>query len=183
MGWTFGHSTKQGLIKHLTMAQAGETRTWDCVAHCYRGNSYRGVLWTVQTVTVNATHEIVSTFIGCYLLSYNRSQGTTYCWGYKDMCESMHPYYYSCPLGYLEMAPEECPEWRAKVRAYHAKRTKKLVVGETYLATSGLHVGSRKIKAIKVVSLKPLRGDAIFEDSGCPEQVKFSKKHVGDAVA
>jgi hypothetical protein len=132
----------------------------------------------VWTIIDSSTGAEITRFIGCDIMHFRGGE-----WGSKSLDERSHPYYYSCPLGYLEMVPEECPEWRAKVRAYHAKRAKKLVVGETYLATSGLRVGSRKIKAIKVVSLKPLRGDAIFEDNGCLEQVKFSKKHVGDAVA
>ena len=40
------------------------------------------------------------------------------------MDESVHPFFYSCPLGYLEMVPIETsggnPEWRVGVRAYHA---------------------------------------------------------------
>jgi hypothetical protein len=91
----------------------------------------------------------------------------------------MHPYFYSCPLGYLAMVPQvECEDWRKVVREYHAKRTKKLVVGQTYPATKGLRIGSRPIKAIKVTSLKPLMGDAIFENGGWPERVKFSKRHI-----
>jgi hypothetical protein len=43
-------------------------------------------------------------------------------WGYKSMDESMHPYYYSCPLSYLDLAPEQCAEWRQKVREYHRQR-------------------------------------------------------------
>ena len=43
-------------------------------------------------------------------------------WGYKPLDESMHPYYYSCPLSYLDLAPEQSAEWRAGVRAYHARR-------------------------------------------------------------
>ena len=36
--------------------------------------------------------------------------------------ESMHPYYYTCPLSYLDLAPEQSADWRAGVRAYHARR-------------------------------------------------------------
>ena len=46
------------------------------------------------------------------------------CWGYKDLDEAMFPYYFSCPLKYLDMVPIEIygghPEWRERVRAYHA---------------------------------------------------------------
>ena len=34
----------------------------------------------------------------------------------------MHPYYYTCPLSYLDLAPEQSADWRAGVRAYHARR-------------------------------------------------------------
>ncbi|MGH8472386.1 MAG: hypothetical protein ACREVJ_08050 [Gammaproteobacteria bacterium] len=35
----------------------------------------------------------------------------------------MHPYYYSCPLGYLKLAPADCAAWREGVRAYHRRFT------------------------------------------------------------
>ena len=43
---------------------------------------------------------------------------------YKDMTESMHPYFYDCPLAFLEAAPEVCAEWREKVRAFHAAKAR-----------------------------------------------------------
>ena len=47
-----------------------------------------------------------------------RSQGN-YGWGYKDLTESMGPYYYTCPVAYFDMVldPGGCAtEWRQKVR-------------------------------------------------------------------
>ena len=44
---------------------------------------------------------------------------------HKPMCESMGPFYYSCPLGYLELVPVADEQWRECVRSYHAKRRKK----------------------------------------------------------
>jgi len=47
-------------------------------------------------------------------------------WGYKSLIEAMHPFYYSCPLSFLEMvpagSPEVCPEWRAMVRKWHVEQ-------------------------------------------------------------
>lgn len=46
------------------------------------------------------------------------------CWGWKDITEHMEPYEVDCPLRLLDLctpAPAGCEEWRAKVRAYHAK--------------------------------------------------------------
>jgi hypothetical protein len=34
----------------------------------------------------------------------------------------VHPYYYSCPLRYLDMAPVQSFEWRERVHRFHAGR-------------------------------------------------------------
>lgn len=175
MGWSYGCETRRELIHELTVGwrHGGDGPSRKCLAHCYRGNRYSGVLWTVWAI-LEADGTERKRFIGCDLMHFRGGE-----WGYKDLCESMHPYFYSCPLGYLAMVPQvECEDWRKVVREYHAKRTKKLVVGQTYPATKGLRIGSRPIKAIKVTSLKPLMGDAIFENGGWPERVKFSKRHI-----
>lgn len=184
MGWLFGHSTKRSLIADLVRTQTNRegTKRWECIRHCYRGNAYSGVLWTVQTVTEVETNTIVSQFIGCYLLRYNKGHGVGYEWGYKDMCESMHPFYYSCPLGYLELVPEECPEWRAQVREYHATRTKKLEKGKVYHAVNA-KIGGHKVDFILVKSLSPLRGIASTNEGLHWPDVRFSRKHVGELVS
>jgi hypothetical protein len=186
MGWTvpYDATSRKEIIRRRTKNEGvgkwrGTPAKWECKRHCYRGNRFSGVLWTVWHIVHAETGEVLAKFIGCDLLQYyNRDDA----WGYKDMCESMGPHYFSCPLSYLDDVPmpdsEYAPEWRRGVREYHAKRNKKLVVGETYPAVKGLKVGSRKIVAVKVLSLRPLRGDAIFEDGGFPERVKFSKKHI-----
>jgi hypothetical protein len=74
--------------------------------------------------------EPVQRWTQCDLLRYSKSNEG---WGYNDLEESMHPYFYSCPLGYLEMVPLEVfggnEEWRTLVRSHHQrlreKRTKK----------------------------------------------------------
>ncbi|MCA9380929.1 hypothetical protein KC678_01565, partial [Candidatus Dojkabacteria bacterium] len=56
-----------------------------------------------------------------YLLQHSPDPNyPKYSWGYKDMDESMHPYYYNCPLSFLDMTPVACEEWRQHVRNYHA---------------------------------------------------------------
>lgn len=55
------------------------------------------------------------------------------CWGYKAMEESWGPYCYSCPLHFLDQAPEpdganldhggSGKSWRDHVREYHASET------------------------------------------------------------
>ena len=127
MGWLFTNgSTRSGLISERTKgwqhaAGDGTEVKSACLANCYRGGVFSGVLWTVWERTfTKGGHEVKPTerWIGCDLLRYQSSYG----WGYKDMEESMGPYFYSCPLKYLDIVPVVANEsWREQVRAYHAR--------------------------------------------------------------
>lgn len=139
MGWTFGWSRRKDLITER-IRNWENTKDYDytvkstCLAHCYRGGVRAGVLWTVweQTFTNPDGTPAKPTvlYIGCDKLEYKRmspkhfpySDGD---WGYQDMCESMHPFYYSCPLKYLDMVPVACEEWREGVRAYRQRQIEK----------------------------------------------------------
>lgn len=134
MGWLYSHATRQQVIESLI----GPDANIATLKHCTVGN----ILWTVCESAKTGRK-----FIACYLLGRNNGQ-----WGYKDMEESMHPYYYSCPLPYLAEAPEANADWRVKVRAYHAQRARKLAVGRTYAL-----VGST-LPRVTIIQLKPLRG-------------------------
>jgi len=91
------------------------------LAHCYRGGRFSGILWYVRQANIAGVE--VDRFIACDLLKYSGDNGT---WGYKDMDEGAHPYFYSCPLKYLELVPKvACEEWRAGVRAWHARQAEK----------------------------------------------------------
>jgi hypothetical protein len=100
-----------------------------CIKHCFRGNNFSGVLWTVWDIFSHnvETDKLIKTdrYIGCDLLGYYK---TDKCWGHKALCESSHPFYYSCPLGYLDMVPVSCKEWREKVKQYHSDRKLKFEV-------------------------------------------------------
>ncbi len=119
MGWTFSHWTRSALIGELTRPDQSEAARHETIAHTLRGN----VLWSVVRITAKKPGVLKldigqsTTFITCHLLEGSGSR-----WGYKPMDEAMHPYYYSCPLSYLDMAPEQSREWREGVRAYHARR-------------------------------------------------------------
>ena len=188
MGWTFGNVSKKSLIANRVREQhsADGTKTWTCLAHCYRGNAYRGVLWTVWVITEDATRDVVTSYIGCDMLSYIKSE--TWPWGYKDLCESSGPNYYSCPLSYLDMVPdpesEHSTKWREKVREHHAKRNRKLTVGKVYAAVSGLRVrrGGVEIATIKVDSLRPIHGTAVFTNGEMCARVKFKKTQLLEEV-
>lgn len=134
MGWLFTHgSTRQGLIRERTgnwdrTTEDGMLVTTNCLAHCFRGGRFSGVLWAVWERTFTKDNQEVQPterWITCDLLRYRMSDD----WGYKDMDESMGPYYYSCPLGYLEMVPIDPyggnEKWREVVKAHHARRAEK----------------------------------------------------------
>jgi len=120
MGWLFSSRTRAELIRNLTQPEDQARARVRVIAHTLRGN----VLWSVTEVTAKTegVHPDLAPgesmrYIRCDLLQCSGGE-----WGYKAMDESMAPYYYSCPLRYLDMAKELSPGWREKVRAYHARR-------------------------------------------------------------
>lgn len=148
MGWLFKPgSSRSDLIRELTTGWSNDTVTAVCLTHTLRGN----VLWTVWEHRFH-NDQPTSRFIGCDLLLYHPKNA---CWGYKSMDESMGPCYYTCPLSFLAMTPTLNPEWRAVVRAHHAR-----------IRRPDLHLRVGLTVALKcnyppsaqIVSLKPLRG-------------------------
>ena len=121
MGWYFSRQTREQLIHELIRPQESERARSEILAHALRGN----VLWSVARVTAKQAGVLdlaegeSTTFIRCDLL-----EGAGGEWGHKPLDEAAHPYYYSCPLRYLSMAPVKSPEWREGVHAYHANRRK-----------------------------------------------------------
>ena len=115
--YTIGAS-KKDIIAELTQGWENRENGSKCkiLAHAIRGN----VLWTVCELT-KPDDCFKERFIVCNLLS--TSDGS---WGYKSMDESCGPCYYSCPLKYLEMAPNPiggyAVKWREQVREYHRRK-------------------------------------------------------------
>lgn len=108
MGYSFGWNSKKELIEYLTRPWGEEERN-TTIAHSCAGS----VLWSVIE-RVNTSKQTIERFIACTLLEGARDN-----WGYKGLDESMGPYYYSCPLSYLDLVPVvACEEWRQKVREY-----------------------------------------------------------------
>ena len=145
MGWLFFANTRGKLIEELTKASESEFARRETVKYTLRGN----VLWSIVRVTPKANTTSgneqgrgeTTTYIACDLLQKNDGQ-----WGYKGLNESMYPYYYTCPLSYLEMVPPVCPEWRANVRNYHQNRKAKksrpiLVQCELFRSESSALIG------------------------------------------
>jgi len=110
MGWTFtlGYD-KKDMVKDLLI----ETATRKVLDHSVRGSR----LWVAfELVNRDDSRDRV---IALFLL---RKDGYSY--GYKDMDETMGPYYYDCPLKLLKLVPDGSrfanEQWRAKVREYWA---------------------------------------------------------------
>jgi hypothetical protein len=137
MGWTFTQgATRTDIIREAIAMQENEYGKWTCLAHYCKGNT----LWTVWEILIKAQNE-TQRYIQCDLMECQKGYG----WGRKSLEESSHPYYYSCPLKYLDMAPEKNPEWRKLVREHHDHQ----VYDEMKAAWSKLQTGQKIILRLK----------------------------------
>lgn len=176
MGWTFPYgATRRQVIDELTREQTnaagGYFRT---LRKCLRGN------------TMYALHETgpkpdgsSQKWIGVYLLQRDARDGT---WGYKDMDESMHPYYYNCPVSYLNEADEAttkgAKEWRAEVRRQAEERkkqnAKKPKKGEVWSCRG------RNCKKIRILNVQGRRIEALNLTGG--GMYRIPKKLLGERL-
>lgn len=112
MGWFVGFNrTRKELIAELIKTEHLEHASRHTLRHCVRGN----VLWSL--VEIRFTNELECEpyrYIACDLM-----QKIDGYWGNKPLSEIDHPYYYSCPLSYLEAAPVQSDAWRRRVQTYH----------------------------------------------------------------
>ena len=121
MGWTYPYGINRAdLIRERIAGWSRLGQTVRIVSHCLRGNC----LWKL-TEHVDAGGTVVDRWIALDLL-----QGSKKGWGYKDLDETDAPYYWSCPLSYLERADiygpgadEHARKWRADCREVHAMKT------------------------------------------------------------
>ncbi len=124
MGWLYScGASKKDVIQDVIKKQSwvsshtGYTNVVDTLKYVVRGN----VVWTVKQCSQD-TGDIVYTknpFIVCYLLGKQKDYG----WGYKDIEESMGPFYYSCPLSFLKDVPVTNQGWRDNVVKYREHRS------------------------------------------------------------
>ncbi len=119
----------------------------DLVAH-FRAPGYWREGWKILKDSVVGYHYWAAirrpdgrTFVFLALMQNGRQNG----WGYKDLCCSMHPYHYDCPLSILAATAEPAPgssaaEWRAKVREHHCKKgqTKSLLKAGNVVSYAGI---------------------------------------------
>ena len=133
MGWLFTNKTRDQLIATLIEERSNEFVKSKVLEHRLVGN----VLWSLVCLTaiqqgclqLKAGESI--NFIRCDLLE-SSPEG----WGHKALEESVNPYYYDCPLHYLDLAPEQSADWRVKVRQFHAQEAEKSSPSSTLLNPS-----------------------------------------------
>lgn len=132
MGWYYPHGVnRKELIAQRVESWERDTGemlvTSTCLKHCYRGGVFSGVLWSVWERTFTKDGKEVQPpqrWIGVDLLHCYQGE-----WGYKPLEESMGPYYFSCPLSYLDLVPLDRyggnPEWREAVVEHHRRQAEK----------------------------------------------------------
>lgn len=164
MGWEYGWKSRKELIAYLCEEQKR------CKTLARKIASERGqpVLWTVREMSPKNKESSSYRLIVCYLIDYDRSYGL---YGYRELGETDGPYYYSCPLSFLDMAPEpegeNVKEWRENVRKFHAK------MEENARGFGTLEIGDTETvhleKTGKTDEARPLRGERDLIDPGVVE--------------
>jgi hypothetical protein len=106
MGWTFLSSAKEkkDIIQDCIRPHAN----YKCIRQSNSGNE----LWTIWLDTLTNTKSIV-------LFILAKQDGS---WGYKDIPESMGPFYFKCPLSFLKECTVQNEVWRVRVRQYHEQQ-------------------------------------------------------------
>ena len=121
MGWLFSYDP--GFGRKQLLEDLRSPRRFGEHIKLLQSSAVGNHHWYLAKTTKPDGSEV--TWIGLDLMQGGgRNQG----WGYKDMSESMGPYYYDCPITYLDKASpaKGCAiEWRAKVRSYHEAKKKR----------------------------------------------------------
>jgi len=113
MGYLFPYgATRKDIIDDRCASWKWPKASYQTITKCCRGN----VLWRVVEIYMKDTGHF-ERYIACDLLASNNGD-----WGYKDMTEEDHPYYYSCPVSYLEGTRVFSTEWREGVKEDAARR-------------------------------------------------------------
>ena len=117
MGWTYFRNADRRDVVHNIRFQLRK----GLVASCVRDN----IFWGVYALPEYSGHPDKKIIV-CYLL---QKSGTS--WGYKDMDETVMPYYFNCPKKYLEIADDPitpmAAEWRRQQRnVYNDQAERKL---------------------------------------------------------
>jgi len=121
MGWLFLHEcrTKADVRDHLLkdLSRSDERAERRVLKHCTVGNHLWLAFECVPTDPANKPIRVV------ILALLAKDQGR---WGYKDMDETMGPYYFDCPKSVIKAAGptdnEHALKWRAQVDEHHKRK-------------------------------------------------------------
>ena len=68
------------------------------------------ILWILRKTRKKCEDSCDLNWIECVILDQS-----DYGWGFKRLSEVSCPYYYSCPIEWLALAPVTCIDWRREV--------------------------------------------------------------------
>lgn len=114
MGWTFYRREKNAETNAEHFAAKLDTR-YEIIAH-----------GTVESVFYAAVRDRTTDKVTAYVALTRWDRDPLYNFGYKDMDETVHPFYYKAPKSVLNaLTPTthaDALAWRAKCRLHHAQR-------------------------------------------------------------
>jgi hypothetical protein len=114
MGWSYTNArSREQITAEVTAGWSNDDATCECLAH----ETVGGILWAV--FEYRKENEQPVRYILCRLFDGGNGRGC----GWKDLTDEMHPYYYSCPVEFLDMSPARSAcseEWRKGVRQFAA---------------------------------------------------------------
>lgn len=103
--------TRKAVLGICTQNWSSNTYYGRCIAKYRHGRE----LWTVWERTEHKSGEVVDRYISLFVLQYQNDT-----WGAKEYREEVHPYFYTCPVRFLELAPEVRNQaWRDLVVKHH----------------------------------------------------------------
>jgi len=145
MGWVFTRNqTKNELVNRLIQPYFDDEtgNSSKCVRHSLKGNH----LWCIFDNCDGKTG-LTTRYIALFLLSCDRDYG----YGYKDLSESAHPFYYDCPISFFKDVPiVACEEWRQIVMSRHNEQNKKI----TFKVNDVLINEKSSVKRVQLIEQK-----------------------------
>jgi hypothetical protein len=150
MGWTsFDNHNKKQVIDRIKEENTNVSQ-WSVV-----GNNMWGLLeLPADFITKNTEYKLGDKAILLYkLASFDNNE-----YGYKEMCESVHPFAYNCPLKYLKQAVVVCQEWRDGVVKFHNDKSKLRDMIALLMYGDIIKLNSLSVPEVRIVSVKPLLG-------------------------
>lgn len=145
MGWTFGYGfDRMDAANEATAGFETETAKVECVKRVFRGN----VCYALMRATPKNGEPEQRYGLVVLLAKDGRN------WGYKDMDETMFPFYYDFPVSWLdeltELENDSSRRWREAVRRTAAEKAERRAMlrnakrGDRIVLRSGYSAGGAR---------------------------------------